>query len=65
VFDTGLAQFAAGRPDQTRQSLREYFGLCGPFEFLPEKSLLALKGYGWWIFPFWRQARRLWRRQKA
>jgi glycosyltransferase involved in cell wall biosynthesis len=65
VFETGLAQFAAGRPDQARQSLREYFGLCGPFEGLPEKALLALKGYGWWIFPFWRQARRLWRRQKA
>ena len=65
VFEKGRVQFDAGRPDQTRQSLREYCGLCGPFEFLPEKSLLALKGYGWWIYPSWRQARRLWRRQKA
>lgn len=65
VFGVGLAEFDAGRPDQTRQSLREYRGLCGPFEGLPQKALLALKGYGWWIYPFWRQARRLWRRQKA
>lgn len=65
VFEKGRVQFDAGRPDQTRQSLREYCGLCGPFEFLPEKSLLALKGYGWWIYPLWRQARRVWRRQKA
>jgi glycosyltransferase involved in cell wall biosynthesis len=65
VFDGGLAQFSAGRPEQTRQSLREYVGLCGPFEGLSQKALLALKGYGWWIYPFWRQARRLWRRQGA
>ena len=58
----GFAQFDAGRPDQTRQCLREYCGLCGPLEFLPDKGLLALKGYGWWMFPLWRQARRLWRR---
>jgi glycosyltransferase involved in cell wall biosynthesis len=65
VRDIGFAQFEAGRPDQTRQCLREYRSLCGPFEFLPQKALLALKGYGSWAYPLWRQARRLWRRRKA
>jgi hypothetical protein len=58
-FNIGLAQFEAGRPDGTRQALREYCGLCEPFEFLSQKALLALKGYGWWAYPLWRQARRL------
>jgi glycosyltransferase involved in cell wall biosynthesis len=65
VRDIGFAQFEAGRPDETRKALREYCGLCGPFEFLPQKALLALKGYGWWAFPLWRRARGLWHRQKA
>ena len=63
VFETGLAQFSAGQPSLTRQSLRKFCGLCGPFEFLPQKALLALKGYGWRIYPYWRWVRRLWHRQ--
>ena len=63
VFDAGLEQFRAGRPDQTRQTLREYCRLSGLFEYLPKKALLILKGYGFWMFPAWRRAKRLFRRK--
>jgi len=65
VFDTGVAQFTAGQPEKTRQSLREFASLCGAFECLPEKALLALKGYGFWMFPIWRRLKRLGRSTPA
>ena len=59
VFDIALDQFHEGRPDLTRQSLGEFIRLSGPFDFLPWKALLALKGYGFWLFPAWRRIRRV------
>jgi glycosyltransferase involved in cell wall biosynthesis len=56
----GKAQFAAGRPDETRRCLRECLEFSGPFESLPQKASLAIKGFGWWAFPLWRWLRRLW-----
>ena len=58
----GKAQFAAGRPDETRRCLRECLKLSGPIELLPQKAALAITGFGWWAFPLWRQVRRLWQR---
>jgi hypothetical protein len=61
LYCQGLAEFTAGGPSATRQCLHEWLTLSGPLESLPGKANLAVKGYGWWIFSLWRQARRLWR----
>ena len=56
-FNLGLASFTALQPDLTRKCLRECLKLSGALEFIPQKLLLALKGYCWWAFVVWRRVR--------
>ena len=64
VYTLGLAQFTAGDLAETRRCLRECLRISGPLEFVPEKALLAFKGYGWWTLALWRKVRRLGRRSQ-
>ena len=60
-FNLGLAGFTAQQPDLTRKCLRECLKLSGVFEFVPQKLLLAFKGYCWWALVGWRRLRQVWR----
>lgn len=58
VYRLGQAEFLEGEVAETRRCLHECFRISRPLESLPEKFQLAVKGYGWWLFPPWRLVRR-------
>lgn len=58
-FDIGIESFTEGHWDDCRKSLWECVTLSDFFVHLPQKFLLAVKGYGWWAFPIWRRLRPL------
>jgi glycosyltransferase involved in cell wall biosynthesis len=62
AFHLGIGAFTAGQPELTRKCLGDCCKSSGAFEHLPQKLLLAIKGYGWWAFPVWRRVPRLWRK---
>jgi glycosyltransferase involved in cell wall biosynthesis len=62
-YDIGTASFSAGKSDDCRQCLWDCVKLSGIFSLLPQKLLLALKGYCGWVFPARRRLRRMWRQR--